>query len=98
MRRWTAEAGRDSGGRFERIVTAQRVYRPAGWSASRDVALHTVTVCDLAAPALTCEATVVIGPSGRVFYVAPKAVYVWMCDWDRVDHCGAAPAILCRMT
>ena len=97
MRRWTAEAGRDSGGRFERIVSAQRVYRPAGWSASRDVALHTVTVCDLAAPELTCDATVVIGPSGRVFYVAPEAVYVWMSEWDRFDHRGAAPAILCRI-
>src|SRR5207247_4647500 len=41
LRRWTP--GAEGGGRFARIVTAQRVYHPAGWSASRDVALHTVT-------------------------------------------------------
>ena len=96
MRRWIPRAGVDSG-RFERIVTPQRVYHPAGWSASggAGVALHTVTVCDLAAE-LSCEATVVIGPAGRVFYVAPEAVYVWMSDWTRYPrHVGTA--ILCRM-
>ncbi len=99
MRRWNPQAGADSGGggRFERIVTAQRVYHPAGWSASSDVALHTVTVCDLAAVELTCDATVVIGPSGRVFYVAAGAVYVWMSDWSRFDRRDPGPAILCRM-
>jgi len=97
MRRWTPRPDADSGGRFERIVTPQRVYHPAGWDASGDVALHTVTVCDLAAAELACEATVVIGPSGRVFYVSPEAVYVWMSDWDRGDDRQVTPAILCRM-
>jgi hypothetical protein len=46
---------------------------------------------------LTCEATVVIGPSGRVFYVAPEAVYVWMSNWGRLDRRDVRPAILCRM-
>jgi hypothetical protein len=97
MRRWNPEGGVDGTGRFERIVTAQRVYHPAGWSMSRDVALHTLTVCDLAAAELNCAATVVIGPSGRVFYVAPRAVYVWMSDWNRLDRRAAGAAILCRM-
>ncbi|HYL54881.1 MAG TPA: beta-propeller domain-containing protein [Gemmatimonadales bacterium] len=106
MRKWspgTGGTGPDSGGRFVRIVTAQRVYHPAGWSASSDVALHTVTVCDLAAPELACQATVVIGPSGRVFYVSPGAVYVWMSDagrwggWPRPRRRDVSQAILCRM-
>jgi hypothetical protein len=106
MRKWhpgTGETGVDSGGRLERIVTAQRVYHPAGWSASSDVALHTVTVCDLAAAELECQATVVIGPAGRVFYVSPGAVYVWMSDagrwsgWSRVARRDVSHAILCRM-
>ena len=95
MRRWNPNA--DSGGRFERIVTPQRVYHPAGWSVSRDVALHTVTACDLAAAELRCEATVVIGPSSRVFYVAPEAVYVWMSTWGRFSGRDASQAVLTRM-
>ena len=95
MRRWNPNA--DSGGRFERIVTPQRVYHPAGWSVSRDVALHTVTICDLAAAELRCEATVVIGPSSRVFYVAPEAVYVWMSTWGRFSGRDASQAVLTRM-
>jgi hypothetical protein len=95
MRRWNPSA--DSGGRFERIATPQRVYHPAGWSVSRDVALHTVTVCDLAAAELHCEATVVIGPSSRVFYVAPEAVYVWMSTWGRFRGRDGSQAVLTRM-
>ncbi|HSD30453.1 MAG TPA: beta-propeller domain-containing protein, partial [Gemmatimonadales bacterium] len=95
MRRWSRSA--DSGGRFERIVTPQRVYHPEGWKAADQVALHTVTVCDLAAADLTCEATVVIGPAGRVFYVSPEAVYVWMSDWARFRARTTRQAILCRM-
>ena len=30
---------------------------------------------------LTCKATAMLGPQGRVFYVSEKAVYVWMTDW-----------------
>jgi hypothetical protein len=100
MRRWNPRAGGGAdSGRFERIITPQRVYHPAGWSASggSEVALHTVTVCDLAAVELTCEATVVIGPAGRVFYVAPEAVYVWMSDWSRYPRHDVGTAILCRM-
>ena len=97
MRHWNPSAGRDSGGRFERIVTAERIYRPAGWSAAQDLALHTVTVCDLASRELTCEGTIVIGPAGRVFYVAAEAVYVWMSDWGHYGRRRTGAAILCRM-
>ena len=42
-----------------------------------------VTVCDLSKRDLECKATSMIGPPGRVFYVAEKAVYVWMTEWAR---------------
>jgi len=96
MRRWDPGAG---GGRFGPIATPQRVYRPARDSTSDDpdyLALHTVTTCDLAAPDLRCEATVVIGPAGRVFYVSPGAVYVWMSDWRRRGR-PADASMLVRM-
>src|SRR5206468_1734521 len=96
MRRWKPQT-EEEGGRFERIATPQRVYRPAQWEPGDDIALHTVTECDLAAPEISCEATVVIGPSGRVFYVSSGAVYVWMSEWSRPDRRSAPRAILCRM-
>lgn len=67
---------------FSRVVAAKNVYRPAFDLAPQ--ALHTVTTCDLAAKDLSCTATSILGPSGRVFYVSDKAVYVWMSEhqWD----------------
>ena len=63
---------------FRRIVSATKVYRPIIASAS--LSLHTVTVCDLSQPELACEATAVLGPEGRVFYVSPGSVFVWVTD------------------
>jgi hypothetical protein len=97
MRRWDRRA--KDGGRFERIATARRIYRPAGELSTDDVTLHTVTSCDLSHEPLTCEATVMIGPPGRVFYVSPQAVYVWLSEWGQQNTWpgGAAAALLCRM-
>ena len=39
--------------------------------------LHTLTVCDLASGQFHCRASGVVGDSSEVFYVSPKAVYVW---------------------
>jgi len=79
MRRWR---GGPDVGEFRRIVTAQRVFRPARpMDPDEDAALHAVTSCDLAAPDLECESTVLVGPRGRVFYVSPSAVYVWASAW-----------------
>ncbi len=47
------------------------------------MALHTVTVCDLANGGFDCQATSVIGPPGHVFYVSPDSVYVWASTWGR---------------
>jgi hypothetical protein len=84
LRRWQPGAGQDD---FRRIATARRIYRPSDQDLTVTTTLHTVTVCDLARREFDCEATVVLGPSGRVFYVSPQSVYVWTTDWRR----GAKP-------
>lgn len=67
---------------FQRIVAATKVYRPERQiDATNGLALHTVTVCDLANQDFKCEATGVLGAPGRVFYVSPDSVYVWTTEW-----------------
>ena len=88
LRRWHTGA---TAADFKRIVTPQRIYRPL--IESSFLALHTVTTCDLGTPELSCAATSVMGPAGRVFYVSPSAVYVWMTHWER-DPEGRAPRSL----
>jgi Beta propeller domain len=69
---------------FHRIVSYDHVYRPMNpLPISYGTALHTVTVCDLARADFDCKATSVMGPAGRVFYVSPESVYIWMNSWDR---------------
>src|SRR5262249_21939615 len=53
-------------------------------------ALHTVTACDLRTTALSCESIGMLGPPGRVFYVSPSSVYVWMRDFTRREERNAA--------
>lgn len=78
LRRWHRGA---AAGDFERIIEPSRIYPP--FDDSPRLTLHTVTVCDLATREMTCEATGVMGPPGRVFYVSPDSVYVWMTPWWR---------------
>jgi hypothetical protein len=80
IRRWRPGAGEHE---FRPLYSAAKTYRPLAESAS--LALHTVTTCDLATPEPSCAATAVMGPPGRVFYVSPSAVYVWMTDWRPSD-------------
>jgi hypothetical protein len=83
---------------FQRIVSATRVYRPEGQiNASSGLALHTVTVCDLAQGDFKCEATAVLGPPGRVFYVSPESVYVWTTDWSWYGQQAAQRSMVFRM-
>ena len=77
LRKWRSGA---TDADFRRIVSATRVYRPI--VASPSLTLHTVTVCDLGQRELACEASAVLGPEGRVFYVSPGSVYVWVTDGD----------------
>jgi hypothetical protein len=69
---------------FRRIISANHIYRAEyPLQGNYGLALHTVTVCDLAHDDFDCQATSVVGPWGRVFYVSPEAVYVWVNDWAR---------------
>lgn len=79
VRKWHKGAKNEE---FQRIVSATRVYRPEHeLNAGYGLALHTVTVCDLAHGGFACNATAVLGPPGRVFYVSPESVYVWVNEW-----------------
>ncbi len=83
---------------FRRIVSAPRVYRPERQiTPSYGLAMHTVTVCDLRNGGFACEATAVIGPPGRVFYVSSQSVYVWVSDWSRYGNQMRSEAMLYRM-
>jgi len=82
---------------FRRIAPATRIYRSDEpldpW---QGMALHTVTVCDLAKRDLDCESTAVLGPTGRVFYVSPASVFVWNVKAAvfRIPLDGGAPSAL----
>ena len=96
IRRWGAA---DS--TFHRTAEVTRVYRPAGRVNLKDddLTLHTVTVCDLTGETLDCQSTALFGPEGRVFYVSPKAVYVWATQerWDDEKHETFPRSVLYRM-
>lgn len=90
MRTWGA-------GDFQRIAPAMRIYRSdEPLEPLRGLALHSVTTCDLAQRALQCEASAVLGPAGRVFYVSPGSVFVWTANSAvfRIPLDGAAPSAL----
>ncbi len=95
VRKWHKDAtARD----FKRIVPATQVYRPVQpLDAYSYVALHTVTICDLAGGGFDCKATSVIGPPGRVFYVSPGSVYIWATDWAHTPKESSAQSTLYRM-
>ncbi len=78
LRKWHSGATDQE---FKRIVSATQVYRPL--LDTFPLNLHTVTTCDLAKPEMECQAKAVLGPPGRVFYVSPTSVYVWMTPWNR---------------
>ncbi|HKB69026.1 MAG TPA: beta-propeller domain-containing protein [Pyrinomonadaceae bacterium] len=95
VRKWHKDAKPEE---FQRIVSASRVYRPEHeFAAASGTALHTVTVCDLANGGFACNATAVLGPPGRVFYVSENSVYVWVSDWMRRGREMRADSMLYRM-
>jgi hypothetical protein len=94
VRRWHKGAKPDE---FQRIVSATHVYRPEReLDGQYGTALHTVTVCDLSNGNFNCNATAVLGPPGRVFYVSENSVYVWVSDWLKRSR-GSSDAMLYRM-
>jgi len=81
LQRWTGKPDAP----FARTLPITRLYVPEPLRRKPDAdlsTLHTVTLCDLAAPRLACRATAVLGSSSRTFYVSGAAVYVWT-DSDR---------------
>jgi hypothetical protein len=75
IRRWP---GQETEKDFRRIIAHGQMYpAPVPVKDLHDVVLHTVTVCDLGSEQLRCRASGVVGNSSEVFYVSPKAVYVW---------------------
>ena len=90
MRKWGS-------GDFKRIAPATRIYRSDEpldpW---QGVALHTVSVCELAKAELDCQSSAVLGPAGRVFYVSPSSVFVWNVKGAvfRLPLDGGAPSAL----
>ncbi|HEU0299295.1 MAG TPA: beta-propeller domain-containing protein [Longimicrobium sp.] len=93
VRRWRPGA---EDGEFRRILRPGRVYRPGRRLHWNDgPTLHTVTTCELGRGRFECEATAVLGPEGRVFYVSRAAVYVWTSDWRPLEE--SAPSVVYRI-
>ncbi len=83
---------------FERIIPATNIYRAERPVESNDsMALHTVTVCDLASRDFSCTATGTLGAPGRVFYVSPSSVYVWTTDWNYAGGRSKSASMLYKM-
>ncbi len=95
VRRWHKGAKAEE---FTPIVKATQVYRTdKPLESTYGVALHTVTVCDLASRGFACSASSVLGAPGRVFYVSPNSVYVWTTDWNYGDGRAKASSMLYKM-
>ena len=83
---------------FERIIPATNIYRAERPVESNyGMALHTVTVCDLASRDFSCTATGTLGAPGRVFYVSPGSVYVWTTDWSYGEGKRRSNSMLYKM-
>ena len=83
---------------FRRIAPATRIYRADdALEAFAGIALHSVTVCDLARAEIHCESTAVMGPPGRVFYVSPDSVFVWTTAWRRGPWDGVPGSAVFRI-
>jgi hypothetical protein len=98
LRRWRPDAMPAD---FKRIAPATRIYRTDEEpEPGAGLTLHTVTVCDLAQRDMRCEATAVMGPQGRVFYVSGESVFVWTTRRGsdsgvfRIPLDGSAPSAL----
>ena len=93
-RKWHSGA---ADGDFHRIAYASDIYRSDGPADPGASTLHTVTVCDLSGGGFDCKATSVLGPPGRVFYVSPHAVYVWVTDWRYQPKSWQSKSMLYRL-
>ena len=89
---------RDAGGLpAHRPGDAHLPQRRAARSAAGPRAAHASPCATWRAAELACEATAVLGPAGRVFYVSPSSVYVWTTR-DARESDAALGASACRST
>ncbi len=95
VRKWHKGATNEE---FQRIVPATSIYRAERpIESTYGMALHTVTVCDLASREFSCTATGTLGAPGRVFYVSPSSVYVWTTDWNYNGGKSKSSSMLYKM-
>ena len=95
VRRWHKGA---TDKEFQKIVPPTRVYRAEREAGSGNgMALHTVTVCDLANGGFACQGTGIVGPAGRIFYVSAHSVYVWTTDWTYGEGAARESSMLYKM-
>jgi len=95
MRRWRAGV---TAADFKRIAPATRIYRTEDeLDPYQGVALHTVTVCDLARAEVDCASTAVLGAPGRVFYVSGGSVYVWTTQGRRAQSATTPASAVFRI-
>ena len=95
VRRWHKGAKPEE---FKSVVNATNVYRAdKPIDSSYGMALHTVTVCDLANGGFSCSASAVLGAAGRVFYVSPNSVYVWTTEWSYGEGRAKTSSMLYKM-
>ena len=84
MGEWRGASGM---GPLRRIAPPTRIYRTDEPVDPRlGVTLHTVLRCDLNQRHMPCEASGVLGPTGRVFFVSGQAVYVWTVQGGWTDQ------------
>jgi hypothetical protein len=57
---------------FQTVIQPTQIYRAESVDPNNWMALHTVTICDLADHGFACTATGTLGAPGRVFYVSPN--------------------------
>jgi Beta propeller domain len=76
---------------WKRILPATRIFRSDDETDPfQGATLHTVTSCELQRAEMNCEASAVLGPRGRVFYVSADNVYVWTTEPRRNNAWGGA--------
>ena len=97
VRKWGQDGSR---GAFRRITDSRRVFIAPSIKGREDPpvdALHSVIDCDLTAAELDCQATAVLGPASRNFYVSSNAVYLSVSDPYSGDENRPAASYVYRL-
>lgn len=87
---------------WNEVIDGTHIYQPV--QPTMHPTMHTVVTCDLATRDFRCNATAVLGPWARTFYVSGSAVYLWVTNEgtpfataeDRKEQ-PTAPAVVYRM-